>query len=242
MKQGSLMKKLMLVATAAIALASVSAAHAATTLYYSGDFDAGNGNANALANEVDGIVNSAATYDNFTVSGAVWHVTGLFTNDLTNLNITSANWEIRSGLSEGNGGTVVFSGSAKPNVSTTGRSGFGFTEYQVEVPVAFDLNPGVYWLSVQPVSSDASRSFNSNTFGLNAVGVHTANNDYFNSAFFGANFTNANNEGAFPAFSAGVLGTAGGVPEPSTWALMLLGFGAMGASLRARRNGGLAKA
>jgi len=39
-----------------------------------------------------------------------------------------------------------------------------------------------------------------------------------------------------------VLGTAGGAPEPATWALMLLGFGAMGVSLRARRGGGLVEA
>ena len=42
---------------------------------------------NALANETDAIVGGspygAATFDNFTVSGSTWHVTGLFTNNLT---------------------------------------------------------------------------------------------------------------------------------------------------------------
>lgn len=34
--------------------------------------------------------------------------------------------------------------------------------------------------------------------------------------------------------------TAGGVPEPASWALMILGFGAAGAALRARRRTALA--
>ena len=238
------MKKLMLAAVAVMVLGSVSAANAATTLYYGGDIDPGNGNANGLANENDGIVSGAATYDNFTVSGGTWHVTSLFTNNLTGLNITSANWEIRSGVSEGNGGALLFSGSAKPVVTATGRSDFGFQEFNVAVPVSFDLTAGTYWMSVQPVSSDANRSFESNTFGLNAIGVHTADKDYFNSGFFGANFTNADNEGVFSTFSSGVIGTvgAGGVPEPSTWALMLVGFGGLGASLRMRRNAVVANA
>ena len=32
------------------------------------------------------------------------------------------------------------------------------------------------------------------------------------------------------------LPTAGGVPEPGTWAMMLLGFGGLGAILRRRRG------
>ena len=235
----------MLAAAAALALGAASAAHA-SLLYYGGDFDPTNPNANALANEIDTLVPSgAATYDNFTVPSGTWHVTGLFTNNLTDLgsSITSANWEIRTGLSEGNGGTLLFSGSATPVVTPTGRSGFGRGEFTVEVPVSFNLGPGTYWVSVLPVAvnSGTGRSFESNTFGLNAVGIHTLNDDFFNSAFFGANFTNANNEGVFPTFSSGVLGVTSTVPEPTTWAMLILGVAMIGFAVR-RREGTAAAA
>jgi len=233
------MRKLMLAAAAAMALGSVGAAHA-TVLYYGGDFDPGNQNANALANEKDASVNQAATYDNFTVGAGGWHVTGLFTNNLTDLDITGADWEIRSGVSEGDGGTLLFSGSGAATVTPTGRSGFGYTEFMVDVTVAFDLSPGVYWMSVTPVSGSGGRSFESNTFGLNSVGVHTSGDDFWNSSFFGANFTNANNEGVFPTFSSGVEGSEGAVPEPATWAMMLVGFGGLGAAMRRQRRVALA--
>ena len=35
------------------------------------------------------------------------------------------------------------------------------------------------------------------------------------------------------------FGTVGAVPEPGTWAMMLLGFGAIGASMRRRRHAGI---
>ena len=233
------MRAVQVAAAAALSLLALSSAgHASTLLYYGGDLDPTNQNANALANEVDGVGPSAATYDNFTVSGSSWTVTDLFTNDLTDLTITSANWAILSGVSEGNGGTVVQSGTATPTVTATGRSDFGYTEYSVDVAVNFVLAPGTYWLSVQPVSADSSRSFNSNTFGLNAVGTHTADLDYFDSAYFGANFTNADNEGVFPGFSAGVYGSTGvPTPEPASMAVLLMGLAGLGFTLRRGRKG-----
>jgi PEP-CTERM motif len=217
-----------LVFVSALALGGATAQ--ADLLYYGGNFDPNNPNANALANEQDAIVDNSRTYDNFTVTGSTWHVTGLYTNNLiSGLNITSAVWEIRSGVSEGNGGTLVASGTdLAPSVTPTGRSGFGMTEETVQASVSLDLAPGTYWLSVTPVSGDVGRSFETNTFGANAVGIHTANQDFWNSAFFGVNFTNANNGGVFPTFSSGVIGTVSTVPEPGSMAILgsaLIGFG-----------------
>jgi hypothetical protein len=44
------------------------------------------------------------------------------------------------------------------------------------------------------------------------------------------------NLGSFTVTSTGVSPSSGGVPEPATWALMLTGFGGMGAVLRRRRT------
>ncbi len=74
-------------------------------LFYGGDFDPNNPNANGLSNENDAIVGGnpygAATYQNFIVGGQGWNVTGLFTNNLSYLTPSSGYWEIRSGVGEG---------------------------------------------------------------------------------------------------------------------------------------------
>jgi hypothetical protein len=168
-------------------------------------------------------------------SGPGWHVTGLFSNNQSGLNPATATWEIRTGLSEGNGGTLIAGGTAPVSQTPTGRSAFGRTEYQDLVSgLSVNLAPGMYWLNVTPVDPTAfAQSFNSNTFGLNAIGADVQNQQFINSSFFGLNFTNANNEGTFPLLSDGVVGTliTTAVPEPAsaipllTGALGLLGYG-----------------
>ena len=176
-------------------------------LFYGGDFDENNPNANALANENDAIVGGnpygAATYQNFTNSQA-WNITNMFTDNLSGLNPQTGYWEIRTGLSEDNGGTLVASGTAPLTRTLTGRIDFGFAEYRDQVNgLNLILAPGTYWMAVVPQNTnDANRSFNTNSFGLNAVGTQTSNDQFFNSSFFGANFTNANNEGVFPSPAA----------------------------------------
>jgi hypothetical protein len=215
-------------------------AFASTVVFYGGDFDPNNPNANGLANETDAIVGGtptgSSTYQAFVVGAGGWTVTGLFSNNLTDLTVTSAYWEIRSGVSEGNGGTLISSGTdTTPILSLTGRTGFGFNELHVEVDgLNLFLAPGTYWMTVTPQSGDASRSYNSNTFGLNSIGTVPQDVQFWNSGFFGNNFTNANNGGVFPAFSDGVI--TGGVtptPEPGSITLALMGGAAL---LFARRR------
>jgi hypothetical protein len=205
-------------------------------LFYGGDFDANNGNANGLANETDAIVGGspygAANFQNFTNSTA-WNVTGLFTNNLSGLNPQTAYWEVRTGVSENNGGTLVASGTSAVTQTPTGRNGFGFTEYRDEVSVSLNLNPDTYWMAVVPEDpNNPNRSFLSNTFGDNSVGTQTSDQQFFNSAFFGANYNNSNEFGVFPTFSAGVLGTE--VPEPSS--MIMLGSGLVAAAGVVRRR------
>ena len=218
-------------------------AFAGSVLFYGGDFDPNNPNANALANETDAIVGGiptgSSTYQAFVVGAGGWNVTGLFSNDLTALTVNSAYWEIRSGVSEGNGGTLLFSGTdLTPTVTATGRAGFGFNEFTVEVDgLSFFLAPGTYWMTVTPQDpTDPNRSFNSNTFGINSIGTVPQDVQFWNSSFFGVSFNNANNGGVFPAFSDGVIGTAAATPEPGSISLALMGAAALFFVRRKRRS------
>lgn len=204
-------------------------------LFYGGDFDPNNPDSNAIANENDSVVSGnpygAAAYQNFVISsGSSWNVTAMFTNDQMTVNPTTAYWEIRSGISEGNGGTLIASGTGADTVTPTGR----FQEFTNLVSgLNINLGFGTYWMAVVPETpSQSGRSFLSNTFGLNSIGTQISDQQFFNSAFFGANFTNADNEGVFSTLSSGVIGTE--VPEPGS--LMLLGSGVLALAVVARRQ------
>jgi len=193
-------------------------------LFYGGDFDPNNPNANGLANESDAIEGGnpygAATYQNF-INGQTWNVTGLFTNNLSGLTPITGYWEVRKGMSEGNGGTLIASGTGPVTNTPTGRSGLGYTEYHNELDgLNITVTPGKYWFAMVPeCPACEARSFNSNSLeGLNAVGTQMSDDQFWNDVFFNT-FINADNAGPFPTFSSGVLGTE--VPEPSS--LIMLG-------------------
>ncbi len=147
--------------------------------FYAGDLDLNDPNQNGLANENDAIVGGspygAATYQNFQWSGG--SVTGLASNNLSGLNPATAYWEIRSGVSEGNGGTLIASGTGATSNQATGRADFGFNEYTNFVGgLSVSLGAGQYWMAVVPQDpGNANRSYNSDTDGLNAIGAQTNN-------------------------------------------------------------------
>jgi hypothetical protein len=149
--------------TAALVLNTTAVAQAPPgSLWYNGDFNFVNG----LANERNTTVSQAAVYEDFNgpTTGFQWNVTALFSDNLLNTTVTGADWEIRTGISEGNAGTLIASGTTStPIVTATGRSAFGYTEYMVEVSgLSITLNPlpagQFYWLNVTPVGDGTGRS------------------------------------------------------------------------------------
>lgn len=237
------MKKVLLLSLLASLTFFTLTASAANLYFYGGDFDNNNALAHGLANETDGTVTGnpygAATFQNFVVSDGLINVTGLFTNNIMDITPpATAYWEVRSGVSEGNGGTLIASGTGTDMLTATGRERNGRLEYTNLVQgLNVGLTAGTYWFAVVPQSPNdpAGRSFNTNSLeGLNTVGTQISNQQYFDSAFFGFSFTNANTQiaDAFPTFSSGVYADV--VPEPSS--LIMLGSGVLAAAGVLRRR------
>jgi hypothetical protein len=193
-------------------------------LWYNGDFP-GEATGNGLANEAETSLGSgqfAFVYDDFNVpdSGG-WDIDSVFSNNLEDTNVTAAVFEIRSGVSSGNGGTIIASGTTvTPVVTPTGRSGFGFTEFMIEITgLSIHLDAGTYHLSVWPVGDLTGRSFNSTTAGANCIGTPCGDdaNAFWTSNFFGVDFipTTDPSVGCLPPnecidFSMGVNGVVSG--------------------------------
>jgi hypothetical protein len=209
---------LALAVIATLALNTTAVAQAPPgSLWYNGDFNGVNGynNGHNTSGPPD------AVHDDFVISaGHVWNTTAIFSDNLLNTVVTGAEWEILSGCAPGNGCTLVASGTTNtPTVTPTGRSGFGYTEYMVEVTgLNLNLVPGAYWLNVTPIGNGTGRSFNSNTSGANCVGTPCGNDGMSWSDSTGVVFSPND-------FSMGVIGTV--VPEPATVGLLALGVGTL---------------
>ncbi len=189
--------------------------------FYGGDFDGRNGIV---------INNDAYVYDDFDVDGAGWMVTGIYANCLTMDEISSMNWEIRSGISEGNGGTLVAGGSGPITQTLTGRSGFGYDEYELRISgLDLHLAAGTYYVGVN-VGGPPRQTFVSTTSGANGFGSPLGNgNSWFDSDFWNEHFRSIEEllgKGPWD-FSYGL------VPEPAT----LAALGVALTALATRRRG-----
>jgi hypothetical protein len=188
-------------------LLGAATSYAAVT-WYGGDFDGRNG----APNEINGLLDDARTYDDFSLPSASI-LTAVWSNNLfDSFSATQAQVEIRTGVTVGNGGTLVFSGTFPATVTNTGRSGFGMDEKTVRVTgLSVNLGAGTYFLSVTPVGVGSGRSFVSTAAGVNGVGQPLANgNSFVNSLELGFTFASTSYLGSGNwDFSMGVETGAG---------------------------------
>jgi len=154
-------------------------------------------------------------YDEFLVPNGGWTVIGVFSNNLlyNPPPVTQASWEIRRGLSAGNGGTVVASG-VSPATQTYIAA---LDAYRIEVDgLQIPLPAGEYSLSVTPVGPTYRQSYVCETQGQKAIGAPPGTGTAFYSSdpasfdwISGTGATNAN-------FSQGVMISGVSLPPPSS--------------------------
>lgn len=205
-------------------------------LFYGGDFNANDSNANGLANESDIIVPAggstpnygAGTFSNFTVpAGQTWHVNGMLSNVLATIGGVSPAtcwWEIRSGVSAGNGGSLVASGTDTCSFIATGRNGFGLNEYTAKTffSPSVTLAAGKYYMITVPACTSSNSNCPNARYFLsdcedkppaNKLGFQQSQDAYFNSNFFAVTYQATWGPSGSCAglgcdrFSAGMIGT-----------------------------------
>jgi hypothetical protein len=182
--------------------------------WYSGDRQVG---IPGYANWYVSNSNNARIYDEFTVPDGGWMVAAVFSNNsLYNAPLVSeACWEIRSGVSASEPGSVVATGISP----ATQTSNAATNDYRIQVNgLKVALAPGRYWLSVVPIGPASGQSFASATIGVNAVGELRRTNAAFNGDF--APITTTGQGGTSSDFSQGLLisGPAPDAKAPPTTA------------------------
>lgn len=205
-----------------LTLAASSCSIWANHLWYSGDFDG----RSAFSNEVNTRVRSGVVYNNFMVDAPGWILRQAWSNNLTQISdVREAVVEVRARVTRGDGGDLLFSGVLPATQRPTGRSGFGYPEFEVRVDgLSLALTPGEFWLAVAPVGFGDGRSFITSTSGQNGLGRPL--NDgrcFYNNPDEGYVFERTEDlEGAVYDYSMGVAGDV--VPEPASVAALALGL------------------
>jgi hypothetical protein len=128
-------------------------------LFYGRDFDPNGPYPNSLINQ-DTDTRAATLYVPFAIPpGQTWTVSGFISNNLVqgtaSLSPPQIEWSISTGISQGNGGTLIASGTAKATLTPTGRSLNGMNEYtalgRLNTDQLFALTSGHYWMTAVPV-------------------------------------------------------------------------------------------
>lgn len=142
-------------------------------------------------------------------------------------------YEIRSGVSAGNGGTLVASGltptaSSGPlpldgsfGIPPAGSGSYGYYDAGPSIPIHVD--PGTYWIGLAPLQGFGSWDVTS-TQGLGAIGhpINNGNAFYYNSADPLANFASMGAHDFGLRIYTDVPTTF--IPEPNSLSLIALGI------------------
>ena len=137
-------------------------------------------NYNGLAAQISKV------YENFVVPvGQTWTITSVYSNDQLSYRtdpVTTAAWEIRSGVSSGNGGTLVGSDPRRGHADRPHPDpGYFYDAPPVQITATVAplvLTAGTYWLSVIPTEPTifvGNQSYVMTTSGLNSVGTPPGN-------------------------------------------------------------------
>ena len=136
----------------------------------------------------------------------------------------------------------------------TGPNSASFSVEQAPTPDAicfgdacFEVNnvPGVLngsaddlFLTFYPASGDGGANIQSSGFfSFNLYGEQLFTGTIFDPTFILGTFALSDVAGGQPVYTLTIEAADAAVPEPATWAMMLLGFGAVGFAMRRRRHG-----
>jgi len=219
------MRRFLLAAAAAVSLGVVaSQAQAATVIY------------NLTDDHCTGTCGNVASFGTLSVTGSGDSTTLNFAVDLADnvffnpngAGLDTFSWDLL------NNPLIAISGLTSGFTVTTPQSaGTGNANHEDGFG-NFD-----YVLNVGTSSTLQHLAFNVTGSGANAGQILTIDhNTADNQSIFGSvDIIGTNgNTGVVGATLSTVTTITGGVPEPATWALMIVGFGGVGASLRARRR------
>ena len=188
-------------------------------LFYGGDFS-NSSDAAGLANEEDVLVSKAEVLGPFVVPKTQqWEAIGLFTNDLSSVDLidpAQAAWSIASGVHAGKCGPALASGKGHATFKPTGRSAFGENEFTTLVKIkAVHLKSGKYWLTTVPVCTNSSSCGSARYFATSFEGKpldpfgppEPCNLSFADSKVFQSKCMPVFQNKGCGRFSAGVLGT-----------------------------------
>jgi hypothetical protein len=174
-------------------------------LFYGGDLNPSDANAAGMSDENTLLLpGGSSTYAEVNIpTGTTVTVKGILFNVQASaaFDPMTASYDIRTGVSEGSGGTSIASGTVTMAVSATGRNFLGLNEYSlVAVFPSTTLTSGAYWVNVTPNctntldgSCSVFRQFVSNTTSrTNALhqSWQPAHEMFLNSSFFGFTWAN----------------------------------------------------